>query len=365
MPERLRLRDDKVVDSSQFTGSGLLCEYGRAGDPKPRGTCIKRHIGVRSRRCLADVSTPPGTVREAERFLHDPFTVVPHPWAGERQAGISRRGPAAPAARRLVGLRRSPAPRPGLVRAGLVACGPRAGGDHGPGHHGGNVRAADRRRGRGDLRREPHRAGRDLSGAHHGAAGEPHPFCRARGRAGRAAALAPAAGPVADQPARAARDPADRRLRPGRPDRPVAPGGHAHPVLSGHPVRHGRPGPDVHGRRDLDPGHPPAGAAGGLVDGAPLPLPGPGVLLRARHRARAVVRRPSAHPGRVVRGVGGHGRAGAGLPGRPAGLPHPAPPAPGRRGAARSAPGWCRSSARAGTWTSCRCRAGSSCSGAS
>lgn len=182
-----------------------------------------------------------------------------------------------------------------------------------------------------DLRRQPDRHGGNVPGLDDGAAGEPDSGVRAGAGPRRPAALAPAAGPVADQPAGLPRGADHGRVRAGGPERRTARGGYAPVPLSGCPHRHDRAGPDLPGRRDLDPGRPAAGAAGGLVDRPPVPLPGAGAVLRSRRRARPVLRRSPADAARVVRGVGGDGRARPGLPHRPAGAAQrPAPAARGR-----------------------------------
>ena len=218
----------------------------------------------------------------------------------------------------------------------------RAGGHHRADDHGRERQPADRHRRPGDLRRQPHRHGGDLPGPADGAAGEPHPVRRAGLRARWPAALAPAARGLADQPAGRARGAAGRGLRSGRQGRPVARGEHAAVRLPRRPHRHRGSWPDVPGRRHVDPGHQAAGAAGGLVGRAPGHVPGPVPGVRARHRARPVVRRPSADPAGVVRGVGGHRRGGAGLPGRACPPSAASGTACGSPRCGRKDPGWCR-----------------------
>ena len=100
---------------------------------------------------------------------------------------------------------------------------------------------------------------------------------------------------------------------------------------------------------------------GDLVAGSPLHVPGPGPVVRACHRARAVLRRAPPDPGGVVTGLGRHGGPGAGLPLRPAGRAQPAPPPGGGRGAAGGPGRGVGHLLGAAAGSSCRWPAGSSC----
>ena len=104
---------------------------------------------------------------------------------------------------------------------------------------------------------------------------------------------------------------------------------------------------------------------GDLVAGPPVHVPGAGALLRACHRARAVLRRAPADPAGVVSGLGGHRGPGARLPASACPSCAACATTCGWPRCGRRARAWCRSSAPGGNWTGCRCPAGSSSAGAS